>query len=115
MKSTSASRRNARGKPKGKPLPLDSLVPSSGPRLVAWYLMTSFLYYKHDISIITDPCYDHMCAWLKDHLDEIDHPHRHLVDKGALDAGTAYHLTEADYPAMTKGAALRLAHEAGYL
>lgn len=82
-------------------------------RLVPWYLMASYLYYQKDVSIISDAIFDGMCKRLLLTRPRVTHPHKHLIDIQALKAGTGYHIKEADYPGMCKGAALRLAKEAG--
>ena len=71
-------------------------------RCVAWYLINSYLYYICDLSVITDTEYDKLCKRLYDEFDSITHPHKFLVDKDALNCGTAFHLTEDKYPQMVK-------------
>lgn len=76
--------------------------------IVAWWLMASYLYYHTDQVLITDGCFDELCRDLLARWDEIEHPHKHLIDRAALEAGTGYHLREADYPRMVIGAAATL-------
>ncbi len=71
--------------------------------LVPWYLMTSYLYYKEDQSIITDSDYDWLCLKLSEEWDNITHVHKKYIDKDSLSAGTGYALNE--YPERVKGAA----------
>lgn len=73
--------------------------------LVPWYLMTSYLYYIKDASVIEDATYDLICKRLKDEWKWIEHPHKHLIDLQALSAGTGYQMREQDYPALVKDAA----------
>lgn len=68
-------------------------------RKVAHYLIHSFLYYQIGHSVISDEEYDSICRYLLDNFDAIEHEHKHLLDKEALAAGTAYHLKRDDYPA----------------
>lgn len=81
--------------------------------MVAWYLMTSYLYYKHDISLLPDDDYDRLCKRLLDGWSSIDHFHKHLLDIESLMAGTGYSLKE--YPKLTMSAAHMLAVEDGHL
>jgi hypothetical protein len=73
--------------------------------LVSWYLMASYLYYHQSLSPITDEQFDKICRRLRDNLDTVTHQHKDLLDWGALDAGTGYHLTQEMYPNMVKHAA----------
>lgn len=76
--------------------------------LVPWYLMTSYLYYVEDQSVISDKMFDNICRRLLSEWDTIDHPHKNLVSKESLIAGTGFNITAGQYPLMTKSAALRL-------
>lgn len=60
--------------------------------LVPWYLMSSYGYYELDISIISDGLYDDICKRLILDWNEIEHFHKHLIDKGGLEAGTGYYI-----------------------
>lgn len=72
--------------------------------LVPWYLVASYSYYIKDDPVISDTLYDEICKKLLDKWDEIEHYHKHLVDRGLLEAGTGFHLSEEDYPSRVKGA-----------
>lgn len=78
---------------------------------VAWWLMSSFLYYHQDESIISDGMYEELAAFLLEHWETIRHPHRHLIRKEDLTAGSAFHLTVDQYPSIARSAALRLLTE----
>lgn len=82
--------------------------------LIPWFLMTSWLYYHRDISIISDTLYDWMCKELLVRWDTLEHRHKHLIDKGMLEAGTGFNLREDDYPGITIGAASLRARSLGY-
>ena len=58
--------------------------------MVPWYLMTSWLYYQRDISLLPDEEYDQLCKKLLRDFDRIEHPHKHFVDREGLSAGTGY-------------------------
>jgi len=63
--------------------------------LVPYYLMHSYLYYKEDNPIISDGEYDSICKRLHSEWDNVEHFHKHLIDKEMLIAGTGYTL---EYP-----------------
>ena len=71
--------------------------------LIPYYLMSSYLYYKEDKSVLTDEEYDYLCKRLLDEWDSVEHMHKYLIDKGALKAGTGYQIK--DYPARVIGGA----------
>jgi hypothetical protein len=76
--------------------------------MVPHYLIHSFLYYEMDHAIISDKLYDTICLDLDREWDAIVHPHKHLIDRGALTAGTGYYL---EYPARVQGSATLMLHE----
>lgn len=67
---------------------------------LAWFLIASYCYYQRCKSILTDELFDSIVGWLRHHLDEIDHPHRALIDQEMLVAGTAYNIQE--YPTIIR-------------
>ena len=60
---------------------------------------------EKDISLVPDTEYDIICKRLYNEWDEVEHFHKHLVEKETLLAGTGYSLK---YPEMVKGAAIAL-------
>lgn len=57
------------------------------------YVVCSHLYYKHEISHITDAEYDQLCRWLCDNFDWIKpHDVNGYLDINSLLCGTGYHL-----------------------
>jgi hypothetical protein len=85
-----------------------SLIEEHPNLLVAYYLICSYLYYHRDISIISDGLYDEICDTLRVHWDDVEHPHKHLIDRGALSSGSGYYLPENSFPGMTRAAACAL-------
>ena len=61
---------------------LDLLIPK--------YLIHSYLYYEQDTNLITDEEFNAICKELLDNFDEIEHPHKHLLDKESLKANTGF-------------------------
>lgn len=73
--------------------------------------MLSYLYYLHDISVVSDVFFDRLCKDLLEAWDETEHPHKHLIDRDALSAGTGFYLKARDLPERTKSAARHLCGE----
>jgi len=73
-------------------------------QLCTYYLTSSYLYYKEDLNVLTDTDYDLLCNRLYQMYDEVTHPHKKLIDKESLGAGTGYGLEE--YPTRIKMAAI---------
>lgn len=70
---------------------------------LVYYLMSSFLYYKMQTSVISDFEYDALAKILIDKWDEVTHQHKNLIDIDDLKAGTGYAIS--DYPKIIQGAA----------
>lgn len=68
------------------------------------YLVHSYIYYQLDNSVISDGDYDKMANYILEHYDELEHPHKHLISKDALQAGT-FLLSEDEYPTIVKDTA----------
>ena len=86
-------------------------VKKSPSSSVAWFLMTSFAYYHYDISILTDEVFDKMCKYMLDNYELISHPHKYLVTKDMLGAGSGYNLTWSDYPQIVRVSTHRFINE----
>lgn len=76
--------------------------------MVPWYLMSSYLYYIRDESLLTDPLFDRICKEMLGEYVGLQHIHKHLVNPEHLEAGTCF-LRGCDYPARTRSAACSLA------
>ena len=72
-------------------------------RLVHIYLMSSYLYYELDKNVLSDSQFDYLCKKILDNWDNINHMHKHLIDKDNLKAGIGYGL---EYTNLIKGASL---------
>ncbi len=59
-------------------------------RLVPIYLMSSYLYYKKNLNILSDIDFDSVCLRLVQEWDDIEHVHKRLLDLDSLQAGTGY-------------------------
>ena len=68
------------------------------------YLVHSYIYYHLDGSIISDGKYDEMAKYILEHWNELEHPHKKLIDKSSLEAGTML-LREDEYPTIVKDTA----------
>ena len=76
--------------------------------IVPWWLMASYTYYIHDMSLLSDGLYDEMAKSMLARWDEITHMHKHLIQVSDLRAGSLHRLKAGEYPTMTKGAAAHL-------
>lgn len=89
---------------------------SSNPNMsVPWFLMTSWTYYLHDFTLVTDLGFEEMVRLMSAKWSSIDHRHKHLITLDMLSAGTAYALRDEDYPSITKSSATLLAIEDKHL
>jgi len=68
------------------------------------YLVHSYIYYQLDNSVISDGDYDSMAKYILEHWDDLEHPHKHLISKEALSAGTML-LRDDEYPTIVKDTA----------
>ncbi len=78
---------------------------------ISYYLMASYLYYVHDVPLLSDGMFDEICRYLLDHFDEIEHEHSHLIDPSMFTAGTGYSLEFQRFPTRTIAAAVTLADD----
>ena len=67
-------------------------------RLVALYLIHSYIYYELGASVISDQTYDAIALRLKKQWMFVKHPHKHLIDRKALTT-SGFYLT---YPNITQ-------------
>lgn len=93
--------------------PLDDIATALIERfpnlLIPWHLMSSLLYYQHDLSLVTDGMFDDICRNLDTHWDDLEHMHKHVVDREAVRAGTGYYINMENCPLMTQAAASHMA------
>lgn len=78
---------------------------------VSFFLMASFCYYCLYESVLEDTTYDKLAKYLLDNYDSLDHPHKHLFDKGDLGAGTLYKLKGEEYPLIVQVTAQQLVRD----
>ena len=67
---------------------------------VAKYLMCAYAYYKQDNPLITDEEFDELAKYLLANWKDIEHPHKWMITKADLKAGTYL----GRYPSMIPGA-----------
>jgi hypothetical protein len=85
------------------------LEEGGGDRAVSWVLMSAFLYYHRDETILSDGCYDELATVVREDWDVISHPHKGLLkDLTGQSTSSLYALREDDYPLIARSAALRL-------
>tara|TARA_B100000700_G_C15060776_1_gene865610 strand:- start:6352 stop:6627 length:276 start_codon:yes stop_codon:yes gene_type:complete len=74
-------------------------------RLVPIYLMSSYLYYRKDSHKLSDGEFDTLCKRMLDNWTKIRHPHKRLIKKKDLEAGTGYAIKK--YPTIVMSSAER--------
>ena len=67
---------------------------------ISRYMMASYAYYVEDDPIITDAMFDQCAKNILEHWDTLEHPHKHLLSKDMLEAGTYL----GKYPEIVKNA-----------
>lgn len=67
--------------------------------VVPFYLMGAYAYYELDDPIMTDATFDWLAQIGNQHWDTITHPHKHLLTKDMLEAGT-FILGENKWPSI---------------
>lgn len=83
------------------------------PLAALWnhYILTSYLYYRDDESLIRDDRYDALCKYLHEILKELPNPplrNLNLIDLDALKAGSGYHIGQWNMPEVLWGAAMEI-------
>lgn len=73
--------------------------------------MTSWLYYRHDISVITDHTFDWVCRELALRWSEVNHRHKHFLTEEDVAAGSGYAIAFDQLPSIVTSAASRLARK----
>ena len=75
-------------------------------RAISWYLMSSYLYYCLDTSVISDYEYDKLCRFILDNYEKRTvHPHWRLIDKELLETGSGFVMESEHYPVSIRSAA----------
>jgi len=74
-------------------------------RTVPIYLMSSYLYYKKGENVISDGEFDMLCKRMLENWKQIKHPHKKLIKKKDLEAGTGYAIKK--YPEIVMSSAER--------
>tara|TARA_Y100001937_G_C7084818_1_gene314849 strand:+ start:496 stop:765 length:270 start_codon:yes stop_codon:yes gene_type:complete len=67
---------------------------------IARYLMCAYAYYVEDSPLISDAEFDQLGTFILENYNAIDHPHKRLLTKDDLKAGTFL----GRYPSMVIGA-----------
>ena len=71
---------------------------------VPWYIMAAYAYYVDDDPILEDHIFDRLSTKMLAHWDEIEHFHKHFLNKEMLEAGTYL----GEYPSRVKDAVMEL-------
>tara|TARA_Y100001973_G_C4915260_1_gene193821 strand:- start:104 stop:394 length:291 start_codon:yes stop_codon:yes gene_type:complete len=70
-------------------------------QLVSWFMMASYAYYQLDVNLMSDYDFDFLVERLRNEWDNVNHPHKDLIKKTNLDAGSGY---DIDFPTIVRGA-----------
>lgn len=72
---------------------------------VPWFLCTSVLYYRQEISILSDIRFDKLCHQMLEYpWKTVRHVHKRFVKPSMLTAGTGFDLPWAKLPGIVYGA-----------
>ena len=86
----------------------DDVRTLSSARLVPFYLMASYAYYRLNDNFMEDSAFDLLCSRLYLEWRRCQHPHKHLVDKESLTATTGYAINFAALPLIIQHSAQSL-------
>lgn len=70
-------------------------------KLISWFMIASYAYYHLDLNVMSDYDFDYLVKRIIENWENIDHPHKKLIKKSNLDAGSGY---DIDFPLMVRGA-----------
>ena len=76
------------------------IISSNINMCVPWYIMAAYAYYVEDNPLLEDYTYDRLATKMVNHWDEIEHFHKHFLNKDMLQAGTYL----GEYPSRVKDA-----------
>lgn len=74
----------------------------------SWWLVHSYLYYRHNTSVISDKDFDTLTSWVKMSWDQITHWHKHLVTMEDLNAGSGF---AVNFPLRVENSAMHVLRE----
>ena len=77
-------------------------------QLGSWFMIGGYAFYILGDRVMEDHDFDYLVIRLKEHWDEIDHPHKKFITESHLDACTAY---DIDYPTIAKCSAYNYLRE----
>ncbi len=85
---------------------VEEIIAREANKLVSWYLIASYAYYKLDETIISDDLFDRICVRLLEEMWLLDHVNLDLVRPGDLEAGTGFRIK--NYPLRVRVIAHKL-------
>jgi hypothetical protein len=77
-------------------------------QMLRWWLVHCFLYYVACQPVLRDREFDKLTKKLKEHWDQVDHPHKSIITMEDLNAGSGFAIK---YPISVEGAAWQLLRE----
>lgn len=66
------------------------------------YLEHSYRYYILGESVIPDSLFDSYCARILGQIADVPNEYKHIIDEGAMKAGTGFHIRLDQYPEFIK-------------
>lgn len=80
------------------------IVGSNVNMCVPWYIMAAYAYYVDDQPLLEDHTFDRLATKILNNWDDIEHFHKHFLNKDMLTAGTYL----GEYPSRVKDAVVAL-------
>ena len=68
-------------------------------RLVSWFMIGSYAYYRLGKRVMEDSDFDFLVQRLKECYNQADHPHAKLITEEHLKAGTGY---DIEFPTIVR-------------
>lgn len=65
---------------------------------ISWWLVSSYCYYIHDESLLSDSVYDLMSKYMLNNWDKLEHQHKHMITKEDLMAASGFAIERSEYP-----------------
>ena len=72
-------------------------------QLISWFMIASYAYYRLDLNVMSDYDFDFLVERIKSNWENIDHPHKNLIEKTNLDVSSGY---DIKFPKMVVGATM---------
>lgn len=78
---------------------------------ISWFLTSSFCYYVHDESLLSDDVFDRMCKYMLENWDKLEHQHKYLITEDDLRAASGFAIHPSKYPTIVQSSSHRFMEE----